>query len=57
MDGSPDVVERGVVANVRAQAAPLTQRSPLLADHVARGELGIVGARYDLDTGRVTLVR
>ncbi|MGW4940979.1 carbonic anhydrase [Actinoplanes sp. NPDC004185] len=52
-----DVVDNAVRANVRAQAAQLTARSELLAEHVRAGELRIVGARYDLDSGRVTLVR
>jgi carbonic anhydrase len=51
-----DPVERGVRANVRFQTAELARRSPLLAGHVARGKLKIVGARYDLDTGRVRLI-
>ena len=55
--GPGDVVERAVRANVRAQAAALTARSPLIAAHVAAGEVRVVGARYDLDTGRVSLVR
>ncbi|WP_433717913.1 carbonic anhydrase [Actinoplanes sp. CA-051413] len=52
-----DVVDNAVRANIRAQAAELTARSELLAGHVRAGELRIVGARYDLDTGRVALVR
>ncbi|GAA0480998.1 carbonic anhydrase [Paractinoplanes deccanensis] len=55
--GPGDVVERGVRANVVAQVAALTARSELIAGHVAAGELRIVGARYDLDTGKVTLLR
>jgi carbonic anhydrase len=51
-----DVVENAVRANIHAQAAGLTERSELIAEHVAAGRLGIVGARYDLDNGRVSLV-
>ncbi len=51
-----DVVENAVCANIHAQATQLTAHSELLAEHVRAGELRIVGARYDLDTGRVTLV-
>lgn len=50
-------VEDGVVANVRAQAAALVGRREIVREHVESGELAVVGARYDLDTGRVTLVR
>jgi carbonic anhydrase len=52
-----DRVDNAVRANIHAQAAQLTSRSDVIAGHVATGELRIVGARYDLDTGRVTLVR
>jgi len=52
-----DRVENAVRANIHAQAAQLVNRSELIAGHVAAGELRIVGARYDLDDGRVTLVR
>ena len=52
-----DVADRSVRANIRAQAAQLITRSELIAGHVRAGELRIVGARYDLDNGVVTLVR
>jgi len=51
-----DLVDLAVRANVSAQVAQLTARSELLAEHVHAGDLRIVGARYDLDNGRVTLV-
>lgn len=50
-----DLVENTVVANVQYQAERLLQ-SPLLAERVDAGKLRIVGSRYDLDTGTVTLV-
>ena len=56
LDEPGDRVDLAVRANVRAQVAALTARSPLIAAHVAAGELRVVGARYDLDNGRVTLV-
>lgn len=56
LDQPGDVVENGVQANVRAQVAGLMQRSHLIAERVDAGTLKVVGARYDLDTGKVTLV-
>ena len=56
LDHPGDVIDLAVRANVHAQAAQLTARSELLAAHVHAGDLRIVGARYDLDNGRVTLV-
>ena len=52
-----DVVDNAVRANIRVQAEQLLERSPLIAEKVAAGHVRIVGARYDLDNGRVTLVR
>lgn len=52
-----DKVENAVVANVRAQCRTLVETSHIVRDKVEAGELAVVGARYDLDTGRVTLVR
>lgn len=56
LDRPGDPVENGCRANVRAQVRALREGSPLLAGRVARGELLIVGARYDLDDGLVTPV-
>lgn len=56
LDAPGDKVDNAVRANIRAQAADLLHRSELLAEHVHAGDLRIVGARYDLDNGRVTLV-
>ncbi|MHC5598212.1 MAG: carbonic anhydrase [Nostoc sp.] len=50
-----DAVENAVVANVQYQIEQL-KRSPLLTEQVRSGKLKIVGGRYDLDTGRVTII-
>lgn len=50
-----DPVDNAVVANVQYQIAQL-QRSPLLAERLQAGKLKIVGGRYDLDQGTVTLI-
>jgi carbonic anhydrase len=52
-----DPVENGVRINVRYQAAALVRRSRPIREAVAAGRLAVVGARYDLDTGAVTVVR
>jgi carbonic anhydrase len=53
MGGDP--VENAVVANVQYQIQQLL-RSQILRDRQADNTLKIVGGRYDLDTGRVTLL-
>jgi carbonic anhydrase len=53
--GHPDGVELGVRANIRAQAEALLTRSAIVREAVEHGETAVLGARYDLDTGRVTL--
>jgi carbonic anhydrase len=56
LDGTEDdLVENAVVANVRYQVKKLKQ-SDLLTQLVREGKLKIVGGRYDLDTGEVTIV-
>lgn len=50
-----DAVENAVVANVQYQIERL-QRSKLLTEQVKSGKLKIVGGRYDLDKGSVTII-
>ena len=52
---SEEAIDRAVIANVRYQMAQL-QRSDLLTERLQAGTLKIVGGRYDLDAGSVTLV-
>jgi carbonic anhydrase len=54
-DQSGDAVENAVVANVQYQIERL-KRSPLLTERLQSGKLKIVGGRYDLDTGTVTII-
>lgn len=54
-DQSGDAVENAVVANVQYQLERL-KRSQLLTEQVRSGKLKIVGGRYDLDTGRVSII-
>lgn len=54
-DQSGDAVENAVVANVQDQIERL-KRSPLLSERLQSGKLKIVGGRYDLDTGNVTII-
>lgn len=54
-DKSGDTVENAVVANVHYQIERL-KRSPLLSERLQSGEFNIVGGRYDLDTGNVTII-
>jgi carbonic anhydrase len=50
-----DKVENAVKANVRLQAQRC-KASPVLNQLIEQGKLKIVGAYYDLDTGKVTMV-
>ncbi len=54
-DRPGDTVDNAVVANVHYQIEQL-QRSLLLMERLQSGKLKIVGGRYDLDTGMVTIV-
>ncbi|NJN91454.1 MAG: carbonic anhydrase [Leptolyngbyaceae cyanobacterium RM2_2_4] len=50
-----DLVDNAVTANVQYQIERL-KRSPLLTERLQSGKLKIVGGRYDLDTGAVTMI-
>ncbi|OUL23092.1 carbonic anhydrase [Nostoc sp. RF31YmG] len=50
-----DAVENAVVANVQYQIEQL-KRSHLLTERLQSGKLKIVGGRYDLDTGKVSII-
>jgi carbonic anhydrase len=49
----PELVRLGVEANVRRQGEELLRRSPLLRKAVAKNEILLLRAVYDVDTGRV----
>jgi carbonic anhydrase len=51
-----DLEQRAVVANVRHNVERLQQATPILAEMVAKKKLRVVGAVYDLATGKVSLV-
>jgi carbonic anhydrase len=52
---SGDLIDNAVVANVQDQITKL-KLSPILRERSESGTLQIVGGRYDLDTGKVTIV-
>jgi carbonic anhydrase len=55
--GKPgDPVENAVQENVRIVVRGISAESPYLAERIKSGALKVVGARYDLDTGRVSVV-
>lgn len=51
-----DAVENAVCANVQAVVKQLQAAAPILAEHVRTGKLKVIGARYDLDTGKVDVL-
>jgi len=54
-DQGGDVLDNAVKANVELIVERL-QAAPILSEAVAKGELKIVGGRYDLDTGVVEII-
>jgi carbonic anhydrase len=48
-----DLQQRAVVANVQANVRRLQTEKPILSEMVSAGKLRIVGAYYDLPTGKV----
>lgn len=53
---SGDPVDNAVIANVQYQIEKLKRYSKILSQGLVDDKLKIVGGRYDLDTGEVTLV-
>ncbi|HAJ62192.1 MAG TPA: carbonic anhydrase [Cyanobacteria bacterium UBA8543] len=51
-----NIEENSVTANVQYQATQLAESSTILAKLIRDGKLKIVGGRYDLATGQVTIV-
>ena len=51
-----DLQQRAVIANVRYNAQRLQHAKPILAKMIVKNEVRVVGAVYDLATGKVTLV-
>ena len=51
-----ELINRGFKANVRMSVTQLKHGSRILEDAVNNGSLIIVGAVYDLDTGKVTFI-
>lgn len=57
VEGKPgDPVENAVVANVQYQMECAKRGSALITYQTSQGKLKIVGGRYDLDTGEVTII-
>jgi carbonic anhydrase len=56
--GQPgDPLDNAIRANIRKSAEDIRTAPPILADLVKSGKLDVVGALYDLDTGKVELLR
>jgi carbonic anhydrase len=53
---SGDPVDNAVIANVQYQIEKLKRSSTILSRRAQDGTLKIIGGRYDLDTGTVTLI-
>lgn len=54
--GSGDVVDAAVRAHVRLQVKRLCRADPIVSRAVKTGALRVVGARYDVDRGRVEIL-
>ncbi|MCL1470269.1 carbonic anhydrase [Argonema antarcticum] len=51
-----DLIDNAVTANVQLQVELLQENSLVLSKMIKEGKLKIVGARYDLDTGIVSMI-
>ena len=56
--GKPgDLLDNAVRANIELVADQLANSKPILSEFVHNGKLKVVGARYDLDTGVVEIIK
>jgi carbonic anhydrase len=51
-----EVLSASVKENVRLQMKNVTERSPVLREMIEKGNVGIGGGVYDLETGKVTFL-
>lgn len=51
-----DNIQNAVIANIQYQAEKLQESSTILANLLDEGKLKIVGACYDIDTGKVNII-
>jgi carbonic anhydrase len=51
------LVETAINDNVKLVEASLTKKSPILKHLAKEGKIKIVAAKYDLDDGKVTLMK
>ncbi|MFB2878524.1 carbonic anhydrase [Floridanema aerugineum] len=51
-----DLVENSIKANIRIVVSQLRSRQPIVSKLVKANKLKIVGARYDLDSGKVDFI-
>jgi carbonic anhydrase len=51
-----DLLENAIRANVRRVVSQLKDSRPILAEEVHQGHLRVVGAHYDLESGRVEVL-
>jgi carbonic anhydrase len=54
--GEGDKLDEAVRANARAIAHQIATCAPILAEFAHKGELKVIAARYDLDTGKVEVL-
>jgi carbonic anhydrase len=51
-----DPIDNAVTANIQIQVQQILKQSPLITQRQTTGQVTIVGGRYDLDSGLVTIV-
>ena len=52
-----DVLDNAVRNNVFLVVDALKNSNPIISKHIKNGDVKIVGAYYDLDTGRVEIIK
>jgi carbonic anhydrase len=55
--GGDDLLERAIDANVDYNVSRVASAQPIIADAVKGGRVHVVGAEYELATGKVRLMK
>ena len=51
--GNGEFVEKVATINVKRSVISIVERSPILKEMIAKGEIGLVGGTHDITTGEV----
>lgn len=55
-NNTDNLVRRAVISNIKYQTEDLVKKDEYLAEKIAKGEIMLVGVKYNLDSGRIEIL-